>query len=210
MRQFLEKMGTTKTPQERLKEIVEISYSILCNKIAYGDIKITNEATLQMQFGVILKQVGQLYEFAGTDRFSIELETIQTISPTTKSAKGQARCDISLRFSMKDNNTANAVIELKHFKYDKTSEAVADNRFAIMKDLENLEHYKDNDSQLLCYEILYTDNKNYANPNTTAGIKLAPTITKSFTYCQQTVELKTEYEAEWSNYDENYFMKVTL
>ena len=199
-----------KTPQERLKEIVKISYAILCNKIAYGNITIANEASLQMQFGVIIKQVGQLYEFADTDKFVIDLETTQAISPTIKSSKGQARCDISLMFSMKGNNSANAVIELKHFKYDKTSEAVADNRFAIMKDLENLEHYKDNDSQLLCYEILYTDNKNYANPHTTAGIKLAPTITKSFTYCQQTVELKTEYKAEWRNYDENYFMMVTL
>lgn len=199
-----------KTPQERLKEIVKISYSILCNKIAYGDIKITNEATLQMQFGVILKQVGQLYEFAGTDRFSIELETIQTISPTTKSAKGQARCDISLQFSINNDNVAKAVIELKHFKYDKSNEAVADNRFAIMKDIENLEHYKEKDSQLLCYEILYTDNKNYASTNTTAGIKLAPTITQCFTYRQQTVALKTNYVAEWSNYGNNYFMMVTL
>lgn len=203
-------MDTMKTPQERLKEIVKISYSILCNKIAYGDIKIANEASLQMQFGVILKQVGQLYEFAGTDRFSIELEAIQPISPTTKSSKGQARCDISLRFSMENNDTANAIIELKHFKYDKTSEAVADNRFAIMKDIENLEHYKEKDSQLLCYEILYTDNKNYANPHTTAGIKLAPIITQCFTYCQQTVELKAVYEAEWSNHGNNYFMIVTL
>lgn len=198
------------TPQERLKEIVKISYSILCNKIAYGDIKIANEASLQMQFGVILKQVGQLYEFAGTDRFSIELEAIQPISPTTKSSKGQARCDISLRFSMENNDTANAIIELKHFKYDKTSEAVADNRFAIMKDIENLEHYKEKDTQLLCYEILYTNNKNYANPVTTAGIKLAPIITQEFTYCNKTVKLKYTYAAEWSNVGEHYFMIVKL
>lgn len=198
------------TPQERLKEIVKISYSILCNKIAYGDIKIANEVSLQMQFGVILKQVGQLYEFAGTDRFSIELEAIQPISPTTKSSKGQARCDISLRFSMENNDTANAIIELKHFKYDKTSEAVADNRFAIMKDIENLEHYKEKDTQLLCYEILYTNNKNYANPATTAGIKLAPIITQEFTYCNKTVKLKSAYVAEWSNVGEHYFMIVKL
>ena len=80
------------TPQERLKEIVKISYSILCNKVAYGDIKIANEASLQMQFGVILKQVGHLYEFADTDKFLIDLETTQAISPTIKSSKGQARC----------------------------------------------------------------------------------------------------------------------
>lgn len=199
-----------KTPQERLKEIVKISYSILCNKIAYGDIKITNEATLQMQFGVIIKQVGQLYEFANTDKFLIDLETPHSISPTIKSSKGQARCDISLQFSINNDNVAKAVIELKHFKYDKSNEAVADNRFAIMKDIENLEHYKEKDSQLLCYEILYTDNKNYASTNTTAGIKLAPTITQCFTYRQQTVALKTNYVAEWSNYGNNYFMMVTL
>ena len=199
-----------KTPQERLKEIVKISYSILCNKIAYGDIKITNEATLQMQFGVIIKQVGQLYEFANTDKFLIDLETPHSISPTIKSSKGQARCDISLQFSINNDNVAKAVIELKHFKYDKSNEAVADNRFAIMKDIENLEHYKEKDSQLLCYEILYTDNKNYASTNTTAGIKLAPTITQCFTYRQQTVALKNNYVAEWSNYGNNYFMIVTL
>ena len=198
------------TPQERLKEIVKISYTILCNKIAYGNITIANEASLQMQFGVILKQVGQLYEFDNTDKFLIDLETIQAISPTIKSSKGQARCDILLQFSINSGNVAKAVIELKHFKYDKTNEAVADNRFSIMKDIENLEHYKEKDSQLLCYEILYTDNKNYANPHTTAGIKLAPTITQCFTYCQQTVELKTVYAAEWSNYGNNYFMIVTL
>ena len=203
-------MGIMETPQERLKVIVKISYSILCNKVAYGDIKIANEASLQMQFGVILKQVGHLYEFADTDKFLIDLETTQAISPTIKSSKGQARCDISLQFSINNDNVAKAVIELKHFKYDKANEAVADNRFSIMKDIENLEHYKEKDSQLLCYEILYTDNKNYANPHTTAGIKLAPTITQCFTYCQQTVELKAVYEAEWSNHGNNYFMMVTL
>ena len=203
-------MGIMETPQERLKEIVKISYSILCNKVAYGDIKIANEASLQMQFGVILKQVGHLYEFADTDKFLIDLKTTQAISPTIKSSKGQARCDKSLQFSINNDNVAKAVIELKHFKYDKANEAVADNRFSIMKDIENLEHYKEKDSQLLCYEILYTDNKNYANPHTTAGIKLAPIITQCFTYCQQTVELKAEYEAEWSNHGNNYFMMVTL
>ena len=203
-------MGTMETPQERLKEIVKISYSILCNKIAYGDIKIANEASLQMQFGVILKQVGQLYEFANTDKFLIDLETTQAISPTIKSSKGQARCDISLQFSINSYDIAKAVIELKHFKYDKANEAVADNRFSIMKDIENLEHYKEKDSQLLCYEILYTDNKNYASTKTTAGIKLAPIITQCFTYRQQTVALKTNHVAEWSNYGNNYFMIVTL
>lgn len=210
MRQILEKMGTMETPHERLKGIVKISYSILCNKVAYGDIKIANEASLQMQFGVILKQVGHLYEFANTDKFLIDLETAQTISPTIKSSKGQARCDISLQFSTNNDNVAKAVIELKHFKYDKANEAVADNRFSIMKDIENLEHYKEKDSQLLCYEILYTDNKNYANPHTTAGIKLSPTITQCFTYCQQTITLKNNYVAEWSNYGNNYFMMVML
>jgi hypothetical protein len=56
-------MNQVLSPRMRLEQIVEISYSILQNKIVGGAIDVPNEASMQMQFGVILKQVGQLYEF---------------------------------------------------------------------------------------------------------------------------------------------------
>jgi hypothetical protein len=61
--------------KEGLKEIVQISYNVLCNKIADDNICVHNEASLQMLLCIILKQVGYLFELSKSDRFSVELET---------------------------------------------------------------------------------------------------------------------------------------
>ena len=191
-----------------MKQIVSVAYDILCNKIAVGNIVVHNEASLQMQFGVLLKQVGQLYEFSDDDRFSIALETPQDIEASVKSGNGKARCDIFLTLSNREISTSVA-IELKCFNYNKNQDASTDNRFAVMQDIENLERYQANDSSLLCYEFVYTNNGNYANKNTTAGIKLAPQITQSQTNSKgQTINLRESYKAEWVNYGEHYFMEV--
>lgn len=202
-------MCKTVSLPKRMEQIISVSYDILCNKIANGSIIVQNEASLQMQFGVILKQVGQLYEFSDQDHFKIELETPREIEASTKSNRGQARCDISLRL-FNDSDSIGAEIELKYFKYDKTQEAVTDNRFSVLMDLENLELYKKREPRLMCYEFVYTDNKNYANPSTTSGIKLAPCITQSYTYGGKTINLNACYEAEWTAYGEHYFMKTRI
>ena len=137
------------------------------------------------------------------------LETPREIEASTKSNRGQARCDISLRL-FNDSDSIGAEIELKYFKYDKTQEAVTDNRFSVLMDLENLELYKKREPRLMCYEFVYTDNKNYANPSTTSGIKLAPCITQSYTYGGKTINLNACYEAEWTAYGEHYFMKTRI
>ena len=202
-------MCKTVSLPKRMEQIIRVSYDILCNKIANGSVIVQNEASLQMQFGVILKQVGQLYEFSDQDHFKIELETPRDIEASTKSNRGQARCDISLRL-FNDSDSIGAEIELKYFKYDKTQEAVTDNRFSVLMDLENLELYKKREPRLMCYEFVYTDNKNYANPSTTSGIKLAPCITQSYTYGRKTINLNACYEAEWTAYGEHYFMKTRI
>lgn len=202
-------MCKTVSLPKRMEQIISVSYDILCNKIANGSIIVQNEASLQMQFGVILKQVGQLYEFSDQDHFKIELETPRDIEASTKSNRGQARSDISLRL-FNDSDSIGAEIELKYFKYDKTQEAVTDNRFSVLMDLENLELYKKREPRLMCYEFVYTDNKNYANPSTTSGIKLAPCITQSYTYGRKTINLNACYEAEWTAYGEHYFMKTRI
>lgn len=202
-------MCKTVSLPKRMEQIISVSYDILCNKIANGSVIVQNEASLQMQFGVILKQVGQLYEFSDQDHFKIELETPRDIEASTKSNRGQARCDISLRL-FNDSDSIGAEIELKYFKYDKTQEAVTDNRFSVLMDLENLELYKKREPRLMCYEFVYTDNKNYANPSTTSGIKLAPCITQSYTYGRKTINLNACYEAEWTAYGEHYFMKTRI
>ena len=196
--------------EDRLKQIIDISYKLLCNKIVSGGIRIDNEASLQMQLGVILKQIGQLYEFSNNDHFTVELETWQDISSTSKSNKGRARCDISLRF-ISNSEAKEAAIELKYFKHS-TNEAVTDNRFSLLLDLENLEQYKANNPDLLCYEIVYTDNENYAKLDNRSKIKITPTISgNTESYAGRTITLQKSYSSIWDSYTkEHHFLKIDL
>ena len=186
--------------EERLKEIVKIAYNLLCNEIAGGGIHIHNEASLQMHLGVILKQVGSLYEFTETDRFSIELETWQEIDGTLKSKNGRARCDIYLKME-NDEAKYEVAIELKYFKRSE-NEAVTDNRFSILLDLENLEQYQANNPGLLCYEIVYTDNVNYTKADNRSKIKITPTISgNDVPYVGRIIKLRKTYDSVWVSYD---------
>ena len=200
---------------DRLKEIVDISYKLLCHKIVNENISIQNEASMQMQLGVILKQVGQLYEFSLKDRFSVELETWQDITPTSKSTKGRARCDISLKIT-NGEETSEAAIELKYFKYSSTNEAVTDNRFSLLLDLKNLEQYKYKNNKLLCYEIVFTDNENYTKADNRSKIKITPTIsgyikTNTTAKNYDTIELNNTYSSKWDSYSKkHHFLKIDL
>lgn len=196
--------------KERMNKIVSISYDILRNKIISGGIIVPNEASFQLHFGVILKQVGQLFEFSDKDYFTIELETPQEIDSSVKTPNGKARCDISLSLSNADDSVS-AVIELKHFKKkraDGKNKPTTTNRFSIMKDIENLEKYQVNEPNMLCYEILYTDDKAYSNENTTATIKLVGKITQNHTYLGETVNLKHDNKTEWICEGNHHFMMI--
>lgn len=216
--------------KDRLIDIIDLSYNLLCNKIAGGEIIVDNEASLQHQLSLILKQIGQHYLFSIYDRLEVVLEKdLKLNKPTNKSPKKSARCDIWL--TMKDtlgkNNVVNVAIELKYFKYSKTNEATTDNRFYLLFDLENLEQYKKEEKTNkadLCYAFVYSTNSNYANDNTTSTIKLSPKITKTAErnvqknktsgeqyVIHQKVDLNNEYAANWINYNKHhYFLKVDL
>lgn len=168
--------------QERLESIVETAYSIVCQKIAGGIIKIYNEASLQLHLGAILQNLGQLYEFNVNDsgvaeHFKIELEKPIVIGGSSKS-NNQARCDIYLEFSCGEKTLAQAYIELKCFKRAKKgagAEATKDNRFGLFMDMQNLELYraqnKIKDLTPLCYEIAIAENDTYANPDSNSVLK---------------------------------------
>ena len=215
------------TYEERLVEIINISYKLLCNKIAGSEVGVNNEASFQHQLSLILKHIGQQFLFAKEDRFEIELEKeIPIKSATNKSPNQKPRCDIWLTMGDTNNedSIAEAAIEIKFFKYNKDTEATTDNRYALLFDIENLEQYKrERRGTLLCYEVLYTNNPNYTKEDTNSEIKLAPLITQSaqrtvakkkngVVYSKhQKVDLDYMYVANWDNYDsKHYFLKIDL
>lgn len=208
------------TLTERLQEIAELSYRILCNKVAAGSIQIPNEASMQMQLGTILNWVGKLYEYTPDEFFAIQLEVDQDIEGTEKTPSGNARCDIQLRFTSSMESVC-AAIEMKRFKKSSISKngkvssaATTDNRYSIVLDLKNLEAYKANDAERLCYEIVYSDDRNYArNANVKIDISDGAHISKAKDY-KTDITLAGAYLAHWDDYssedDIHHFMMIDL
>ena len=56
--------------QERLKEIVDLSFKSLYEKINGGLIVVENEASLQLQISSILKTLGELFIYRREELFS--------------------------------------------------------------------------------------------------------------------------------------------
>ena len=188
------------TLKERLQEIVETSYRLLCNKIVGGLVEVDNEASMQMQLGVIMKTIGQLYEFSEHDRFSITLEhVVKDDAIQTWKSKGKARIDIMLTL-YDGRNSCSAALELKYFpKAD--GETVTDNRFYMLADLENLETYLRLGMADLGYFILYTTNKNYTT-DARSGVKIGneEAVEGPVTSNGRTVNLSGSYQLRWDTY----------
>lgn len=180
--------------KERIRTIVSLSTEIFLNRIAIGDILFENEASMQLQLGVIMQNVGKLFEFSNDEHFCISLEHVENIMPTQKSPAGQARCDIWVEFINRDEKTTCA-IELKYFPQTK-NETVTENRFSILKDLENIEHYE---SANMGYQIVYTDNKNYADPKTRSYINIGEgqVLKGKIESNGKEVYLQNEYPMHW-------------
>lgn len=203
------------TLSDRLRQIVELSYTILCNKVAAGSFNVPNEASIQMQLGSIINWVGKMFEFDKHDRVVVELESPKEIAKTSKSISGRARCDIYVTLSCGESKAV-AAIELKHLKKD-PNEAVTDNRFSVLQDLENLEQYKASESELLCYEIVYTENINHTlcKENCVVNIGNGAIAPQLLEYTQnRKVKLNGTYTFLWNVYKEgegyHCFLKVAF
>ena len=140
------------------EEIIETAYKLLTHKLAFGGLTARNESAFQLEFGHILKTIGQLYEFRLVDKFHLEFETYISLNGTSiKSKTDRARVDLLLKYQ-DDDSLTKAAIELKFFKKENHREP--NNRYDVFKDISNLELYKSHDIDL-CYFILATDHSHY-------------------------------------------------
>jgi hypothetical protein len=142
------------------EEIIETSYRLLTQKLAFGGLTARNESSFQLELGHILRTLGKLYEFSPAHRFNLEFETYIPLGDTgIKSTSDRARIDLLVNYG-DDQQTTKAAIELKFFKKENHREP--NNRYDVFKDISNLEQYKLNGIDL-CYFILATDHSHYCN-----------------------------------------------
>ncbi len=130
--------------EKRLREIINLSFDSLYQKINGGLIKVENEASLQLQLSSILKSVGELFIFRREEIFSIELEKPITLShgKFSKSKTPKAKIDIFISIENIDSHEKiKCAIELEFFR--KVNHREPNNRYDVFKDISNLERYGD-------------------------------------------------------------------
>lgn len=211
----------TKEEQKKLtEEIIETAYKLLINKLAFGGLTAKNEAAFQLEFGHILKTLGQLYEFRLVDKFHLEFETyIKLTELCIKSKTDRARVDLLIKYQ-DEHFTTRAAIELKFFKKENHREP--NNRYDVFMDISNLELYKQNQIDL-CYFILATDHLHYVNQenyssdtedfdfrnnrNYKAGTTLQYKTEKPY---GGNICLKQDYTFNWLILNNLYFLKVKI
>lgn len=189
------------TMRERAMEIVERSCEIFQAKIVNNNIgEISNEASMQLQLGIILQQVGKLYEWGEKDHFNVIFEhPFELSKATNKTLSKKARCDIYFEMHEEDKS-CKVGIELKYFPKCE-GEATTDNRIAILEDIQNIEQYIVNNHIDLGYSYVYTTNENYARSNTRSSINLGDGIKVHGGKCKyETVELTGTYVPHWQEY----------
>jgi hypothetical protein len=202
------------------EEIIETAYRLLTHKLAFGGLVARNESAFQMEFGHILKTLGQLYEFKLEDKFHLEFETSISLNQTSsKSNSTRARIDLLIKYQ-DEKNTTTAAIELKFFKKENHREP--NNRYDVFKDLANLELYKKHNIDT-CYFILATDHAHYYNqenysPDTAdfdfrngksykAGTVLNYKTDKPY---GPDISLNQDYAFEWDKIGDLYFLKLRV
>lgn len=143
-----------------LEDIISLGLKIFQNKISGGLIDFNNEASMQMQLGIILNTIGKLFESKQNDTFNIELESNFFINSNfIKSNSNKARIDIAMCFGNKDAYST-AAIELKYLK--KSNFREPNNRYDVFRDISNLEKYKEEFFDI-GYLLVLTDHEHYVN-----------------------------------------------
>jgi hypothetical protein len=203
-----------------LNEIIDTGYRLLTSKLAHGGLTARNESAFQLEYGYILKNLGQLYEFRVVDKFVLEFETYIPLNGTSvKSKSDRARVDILIRYK-DDDSQAIAAIELKFFKKENHREP--NNRYDVFKDISNLELYKKHDIDL-CYFILATDHAHYYNQGSYSSDTADFDFRHNRTYKAGTIlqyktptpydddlSLKQDYTFIWDNIQDLYFLKLKV
>ena len=201
-------------------EIIETAYRLLTHKLAFGGLTAKNEAAFQLEFGHILKTLGQLYEFRHEDKFHLEFETYVSLNEQSiKSKSDRARVDLLINYQ-DENTKTKAAIELKFYK--KSNHREPNNRYDVFKDISNLELYKEHGIDL-CYFILATDHEHYVNQEKYSSDTTDFDFRDNTEYKANSIlqyktakpygpylQLRQDYKFQWDKVNDLYFLKLKV
>jgi len=151
---------------DRVAFAIEFAWNITVGKIANGEIKINKEASLQMQYGAILRTVFDLIKFSPKDRVEIELETTVIIE------KKKYHIDILLTYT-------DGIVSKKHsieLKYYNTIASSGEKRGAndifkcgVYRDIFYSELYVQHECADHATCLILTDYSSFVDPKSKKG-----------------------------------------
>lgn len=190
------------------------AYEELCAQISSRNYVVHNEASMQMQMGVILNDIGRKY-VSSPNKLDIILE-YEFHNPnlkTVKSSTGNARIDIFLSLAT-NGKKCTAAIEMKYFSKNPNAHTT-DNRFEVLMDIENLEFYQNNGIADLNFFILYTDDDRYTTDNGKKiklgnnGNPVSGMISYQYKKANQIIHLNGQYLSNWDTLDKKHYFLLT-
>lgn len=202
--------------KKTLKNIIDKAYKQWQEDIVTSSIPTSNERTIQVYLAYYLLQYGKPIAEKDGYEFTVQLEEDMGEINTCKT-KGHARCDIVVDLK-RGEKTCRAVIEMKRpeMKKNAINAASTDARFAILSDIENLEHYKAD----LKYEIAYTDYHVFphSRENVKFNISCGKATEKSYNYKKNgytnEIKLHGNYTFKWDDLPKenpkHFFLKMEL
>ena len=204
-----------------LEQIIEQAFNLFSLKLAKGGIVADNEYAFQFELGIILKQLGQLYEFNPEDKFEIKFESnIDLPNPTSKSQTKKARIDIYINYNQYNFRNVQAAIELKFLK--KESTMGPGSRYSVFTDISNLESYKKEGIEI-CYFLLITNHEHYVNQEKYSNDTCDFDFRHGKSYVAKTnlsyrtknskkkdITLSNDYNFYWEKYGNMYCLKLKI
>ena len=199
---------------QRLSFIIDYAYQLFCFKVVGEVIQIENESSMQLYLSDILLQLGRLNVFSANEHFNIVLDkNIDLDHETIKSKKKKARVDIWMEFKNEAGVMSAAAIELKYLRKSQNNNvAVTDARYSVYKDLENLEQYAAQYSDLYICEIVCTNNHNFCKRKIEKFSIGDDTIISSYDENDSTygkIYLSKKYDPiKWDKFGKYSFLKL--
>lgn len=204
-----------------LEQIIKQGFNLFCLKYAKGGIVTKNEYAFQFELGIMLKQLGQLYEFNPEDKFEIRFESnIDLHDSSHKSKTKKARIDIYINYKQHNFRDVEAAVELKFLKKENTNEPQS--RYNVFTDISNLESYKRKGIEV-CYLLLVTDNEHYVSQekyskNTCdfdfredkSYIANTPLSYRTKKSTKNDITLSKDYHFKWHEYGGLYFLMIKI
>ncbi|MDD2834491.1 MAG: hypothetical protein PHD12_10815 [Methylotenera sp.] len=207
---------TAPTHEERLRHAVSAAWGIFARKVGGKTIPVNKEASMQLQYAYILRQLIPLTSHSGHEVADIELET------GVKTKSGTNEIDILLKGESTQGKSLIA-IELKCYRSIASSGGPRGAHDIFMKDvyedLAILEEYVSLGIASRGVALVMNDLARFVNPKTKGGKCWAYDISDGYSISGAnlsvpiggkdiSIELQKSYQFNWSKFGSFWFMEL--